>query len=209
MSWNHNLEMYFKTTGEKAHGLSILHKSAEAYYDRRKMWIDIPVIVGSGVIAFLNAGSSAMFHDDSRLTSIGLGVGSFVLGFLQTLSSYFQLGKKAEGHRITAIQYAKLYRLLHVELSLPRNERMPPHTLLKTTTDGFDRLQEIQPILPPPLLEKFRKDYDKPEYKDIARPDETNGLERVVIHGTDEIVSPFVVKNPVASSGVALQQKDT
>lgn len=174
------------------------------------MLIDIPVILLSGAIGFLNSGSSAMFHEDLRIASIGLGVGSFVVGFLQTLNSYFQLGKRAEGHRITAIQYAKLYRLLQVELSLPREERTSPKDLLKMTADDFNRLQEIQPLLPPAVIEKFRKDYNKPEYEGIALPDETNGLEKVIIHGQDQIVSAFVVRNPVvASTGDAPLRTDT
>ena len=46
VSWNSRLEEYFASTGEKAHCLSILHKQAEAVYNQRKNFIDIPVIVG-------------------------------------------------------------------------------------------------------------------------------------------------------------------
>lgn len=198
VSWNHRLEQYFASTGEKAHCLSILHKQAEAVYDRRKILIDIPVIIGSGVIAFLNAGSSAMFGEETRISSISLGIGSLFVGVLNTIGSYFQWSKRAEGHRIAAIQYSKMYRFLNVEMSLPRQERMTPKELLKWTKDQYDRLQEISPIIPRDLIKQFKREFDKPEYADVSRPEETNGLEHIVIYGTDSEKTPgFQVDNPM------------
>lgn len=190
VSWNSRLEEYFASTGEKAHCLSILHKQAEAVYNQRKNFIDIPVIVGSGIIAFLNAGSSAMFENETRISSIALGIGSLFVGVINTIGSYFQWSKRAEGHRIAAIQYSKLFRFLNVEMSLPRQERMTPKELLKWTKDQYDRLQEISPIIPRDLIEKFKKDFDKPEYANISRPEEANGLEQIIIYGTETLVSP-------------------
>lgn len=198
IQYNHRLEEYFASTGEKAHCLSILHKQAEAIYDRRKILIDIPVIVGSGVIAFLNAGSSSMFEGEARVSSIALGVGSLFVGVLNTIGSYFQWSKRAEGHRIASIQYSKLFRFLNVEMSLPRQERMTPKELLKWTKDQYDRLQEISPIIPRELVEQFKKEFDKPQYANVSRPEEANGLEHIVIYGTENPMTPaFQLKSPI------------
>ena len=197
VSWNHRLEEYFASTGEKAHCLSILHKQAESVYNQRKNFIDIPVIVGSGIIAFLNAGSSAMFENETRISSIALGIGSLFVGVINTIGSYFQWAKRAEGHRIAAIQYSKLYRFLNVEMSLPRQERMTPKELLKYTKDYYDRLQEISPIIPRELIEKFKKEFNKPEYANISKPEETNGLEHIVIYGSENPMTPaFNISSP-------------
>jgi hypothetical protein len=198
VTWNHRLEEYFASTGEKAHCLSILHKQAEAIYDRRKILIDIPVIVGSGVIAFLNAGSSAMFEGEARFSSIALGIGSLFVGVLNTIGSYFQWSKRAEGHRIAAIQYSKLFRFLNVEMSLPRQERMTPKELLKWTKDQYDRLQEISPIIPKELITQFKKEFDKPQYANISRPEEANGLEQIIIYGTESLQTPTFKLNPIS-----------
>ncbi|NTV11216.1 MAG: acylneuraminate cytidylyltransferase family protein [Zoogloea sp.] len=45
VTWNERLEEYFVEQGEQAHGLSLLHKQAEALYSYRKTFIEIPVIV--------------------------------------------------------------------------------------------------------------------------------------------------------------------
>jgi hypothetical protein len=177
--WTDKLEEYFVSTGEKAHCLGWVHKQAESLYSTRRTFIDLPVIVGSGVIAFLNAGSQSMF-EDPRISSIALGVGSLVVGILNTLGSYFGWAKRAEGHRISSIHYAKLYRFIAVEMALPREERMSPHDLLKYVKDQYDRLAEISPLVPPAVIHKFQRRFKK--YTDIAKPEETNGLEKISVY---------------------------
>jgi hypothetical protein len=177
--WNSNLEEYFASTGEKAHCLSWCHKRAEALYSQRRNFIDLPTIVFSGLIGFLNAGSSTMFQDP-KISSIALGIGSLFVSILQTVNTYFNWSKRAEGHRIAAIQYSKLYRFLNIEMSLPREERMTPQELLKYTKDYYDRLQEISPLVPPEIIYEFKKKFEKE--KDISKPEEANGLEKIIIY---------------------------
>lgn len=177
--WTDKLEEYFASTGEKAHCLGWVHKQSEAMYSTRRTFIDLPVIVGSGVIAFLNAGSSSMFAD-ARIASISLGIGSLVVGILNTMGTYFGWAKRAEGHRISAIHYSKLYRFISVEMALPREERMSPHDLLKYVKDQYDRLAEISPLVPSAIIHKFQKRFKK--YTDISKPEEANGLEKITIY---------------------------
>jgi hypothetical protein len=179
IKWNSWLEEYFASTGEKAHCLSWCHKQAEALYSQRRNFIDIPSIVLSSVIGFLNAGSSTMFSD-AKMSSIALGVGSLTVGVLQTVNTYFNWSKRAEGHRISAIQYSKLYRFLNIEMSLPREERMTPHELLKYTKDYYDRLQEISPLVPPEIIKQFKNKFDKET--EISKPEEANGLEKITVY---------------------------
>jgi hypothetical protein len=179
VSWTTELEAFFASSAEKAHCLSVLHKQGEAWYSRLRNFIDLPVIIGSGLIGFLNAGSTSMFSDP-KMSSIALGVGSLVVSILQTVNTYFNWSRRAEGHRISAIQYSKLYRFLTIELSLPRQERVSPTALLKQTRDTYDRLQEISPLIPPNILQDFRKKYDG--NTDISKPEEANGLEKVTVY---------------------------
>lgn len=179
-SWTPLLEGYFSSTGEKAHCLSWIHKQAETLYSRRKTFIDLPVIVFSGVLGFLSVGSSSMFAGDESTASIAVGVGSLFVSVLNTIGSYFQWAKRAEGHRIASIQYAKLYRFLTIEMSLPREERMSPADLLKLTKETYDRLAEISPLAPPEIIDDFRKKFGNE--KDISKPEEANGLEKIIVY---------------------------
>jgi hypothetical protein len=192
--WTEKLEDYFVATGEKAHCLSWIHKRAEELYSVRRTFIDLPVIVGSGVIAFLNAGSQSMF-EDARLASISLGVGSLVVGILNTLGTYFGWSKRAEGHRISAIDYAKLYRFIAIEMALPREERMSPKDLLKKVKDDYDRLAEISPLVPPSIIAKFKRQFKKET--SISKPEEANGLHKIeVFKPSDGDDMPTVTPKP-------------
>jgi hypothetical protein len=178
VSWTVTLEDYFAQTGEKANGLAIMHKRAESIFSRRKVYIDLPVIVGSGAIAFLNAGSSSLFSDH-QLAATSLGVGSLIVGVLNTIGTYFGWAKRAEGHRMSAIHYAKLYRFINVELRLPRDERMQPGDFLKYVKDQYDRLAELSPPIPGSVVRTFNSQMAK--YMDISKPEETNGLNKIEI----------------------------
>jgi len=182
ISWTIALEEYFAQTGEKANGLAIMHKKSESIFTRRKVYIDLPVIVGSGAVAFLNAGSSSLFSDH-QLAATALGVGSLVVGILNTTGTYFSWAKRAEGHRLSAIHYAKLYRFINVELRLPRDERMAPGDFLKYVKDQYDRLAEISPPIPSSIANAFGRQMEK--YKDISKPEETNGLNKIEIYIDD------------------------
>jgi len=180
VSWSSALEEYFASTGEKAHCLSYLHKRSEMLYSQRRTWIDLPVIVLSSVVGFLSVGSSSMFQGNEMGASIGLGIGSLMVSVLQTVNTYFGWAKRAEGHRIASIQYARLYRFLNIEMNLPRNERSTPHDLLKSTKEQYDRLAEISPLLPQLALDEFKTKFAKDT--EISKPEEANGLEKIVIY---------------------------
>jgi len=193
VTWTVTLEDYFAQTGEKANGLAIMHKRAESIFTRRKTYIDLPVIVGSGAVAFLNAGSSSLFSDH-QLAATALGVGSLVIGILNTVGTYFGWAKRAEGHRMSSIHYAKLYRFINVEMRLPREQRMQPGDFLKYVKDQYDRLAELSPLIPTSITRSFVQQMEK--YKDISKPEETNGLNKITIfvdsaHELESAVSPL------------------
>ena len=179
VSWTVLLEDYFAQTGEKANGLAIMHKRSESIFTRRKTYIDLPVIIGSGAVAFLNAGSSSLFAGNQQIAATALGVGSLVIGILNTTGSYFGWAKRAEGHRMSSIHYAKLYRFINVEMRLPREQRMQPGDFLKYVKDQYDRLAELSPPIPSSVARSFSNQMEK--YKDISKPEETNGLNKIQI----------------------------
>lgn len=182
--WTEMLEEYFASTGEKAHCLSWCHKRAEQLYSNRRTWIDLPVIVISAVTGFLSAGSTTMF-DDPKASSVALGVCSLFVSVLNTAGSYYGWAKRSEGHRISAIHYARLYRSISVELSLPRLERMQPNDFLKHVRDQYDRLQEISPLIPPEIIHEFQTKFSS--YKEISKPEEANGLEKITVFHGEEV----------------------
>lgn len=199
ISWTNTLEEYFASTGEKAAGLAWVHKKAEAVYSNRRTYIDLPVIIGSGVIAFLNAGSQSLFNDP-KISSVALGVGSLAMGILNSFGTYFGWAKRAEGHRISAIHYSKLVRFITVELSLPRTERMTPNALLKYVKDQYDRLAEISPMVPDIVIKEFQHKFKN---ENVSKPEETNGIHKIDIYrdvDDDDSMKEMPKETPVVRS---------
>jgi hypothetical protein len=179
ISWTPLLEHYFASVAERSHCYSWLHTRAEAYNATRKTALSIPVIVLSGVIGFLSVGTSALFEGNEKSASVSLGMMSLFVSILQTVENFFTFAKRAEGHRIGALSYAKLYRTLVVEMGLPRDQRMVPSNMLKYTKNEVDRLAETCPSLPPVVINEFRQRFSDKKYDLISKPPEANGLEHV------------------------------
>lgn len=186
ISWTPILEAYFAETAEKAAGRAWLHARSDSLYSWRRTWIDLPVAIGSGAIAFLNAGSTSLF-EDPKMSSIYLGIASFAVGTLNTVGSYFGWARRAEGHRVAGLSYAKLNRFLRVELGLPRDERMRPGDLLKMIKQEIDRLAETSPPIPESIKQQFRTQFKSAP---VAKPDEVNGIHKVEIFDRDEAPPP-------------------
>lgn len=178
INWNVRLEEYFASTGEKANCLAWCHKRAEERYSVSSIWIDLPVIILGVLNGATSIGSKSLFGD-SDYASVGIGLVALLTSILTTIGSYFSWSRRAEAHKISSLQYAKLYRFLSIEMSLPRNERMSPADLLKYVKEQYDRLSEISPLIPPQVVLLF-----KTHFKDaiaISKPDEVNGLEPISV----------------------------
>jgi len=183
ISWTKELEDYFAHTGEKASCLSYLHKKSEQRYSGVTMWIDLPVIILSVLNGAVSVGSKSLFGD-AEYASVAVGGVALLTGILNALGSYFSWSRRSEAHKISAINYAKLFRFLSIEMSLPRDERMTPADLLKYVKTEYDRLQEISPLLPTNIINDFRKRFN--DLKDVSFPEEANGLHPIFVFQDEE-----------------------
>lgn len=179
IEWEDNLEKYFKQLGEKCYAYSLLHKKAETHFSYYRTFIDIPVIVFSTALGALSIGGQSLFGEKEDVASKIIGSGSILVGIMNTINTYFNFAKRAEGHRISSIQYGKLYRFLSIELGLKRENRMKPRDLLKFSKDNYERLAEMSPLLPTGILNEFKNQYK--QYT-TSKPSECNGLEEIKIY---------------------------
>lgn len=189
IEWNSRLEKYFADTGEKAHGLSWLHKKAQERYSALKNYSDLPVIILGVLNGSVSIGSTSLFGD-SPYASVGVGIIALITAILSTISSYFKWAARSEAHRIAALQYSKLYRFLSVQCSLPRHERMTPADLLKYTKDAYDRMAEVAPLIPHEVIALFNAKFSGQKYANISKPEDVNTLEAIEIYGTTVPMSP-------------------
>lgn len=182
IEWTDTLEDYFAKIGEKAQGYSLLHKKGEELFAYRTTLIDLPVIILSTVCGTLSIGGQNIFPLDwVDIANKGVGALQIGVGVLNTIGTYFGWSKRAEAHRVSSLQYARMSRFLRVELSLPREERMNCTELLKMVRNDWERLTEISPLIPNELIEAFRNQYKK---RSVSKPDEIHGIEPFRIFNT-------------------------
>ena len=180
IEWSPFLEEYFKSLGERSFGYGWLHKKSESRFASKRNYIDLPVIVLSTIAGTLSIGNSSIFGEEyEKEASMGIGALSLFVSVMNTIGTYFSFASRSEAHRISHIQYARLYRFLDIELSLPRKERMKPKDLLKFSRDTYDRLHEISPLIPDDILKKFKKTFKS---YNVSKPSEANGLEEIIIY---------------------------
>lgn len=179
IAWSPQLEEYFVEMGERSQCYSWLHKQSEAKYAYLRNWIDLPVITLSTVAGTLSIGNSAIFGDNERTAGMGIGLLSLAVSVLNTVGTYFSWAKRTEAHRLSSIEYAKLYRFLAIELSLPREERMRASDLLKVARDNYERLAEVSPLIPRKIINDFKVRFK--DYATVSKPTEANGLEKIEI----------------------------
>lgn len=179
VKWTNNLEKYFKMLGENSLCLSVLHKNSEAHYSTKAQYIDLPVIILSTLCGSLTLSAENLFGPTMEGEALKIVGGlSLFTGILGTIQSYFSFNRKAENHRISYLQYSKLYRFLKIQMGLPRDQRIAPKDLLKITMENFERLNEISGLIPEVIASKFKNKYKKEK---ISRPEVVNGLEEIEI----------------------------
>lgn len=177
--WTKNLENYFKELGEQSLCLSMLHKSAEAIYSSKAQWIDLPVIVLSTLCGSLTLSAKSLFGEANEENALKVVGGlSLLSGVLGTIQAYFSFSRRAENHRNSYLEYAKLYRFVKVELGLPRQQRIAAKDLIKIVNDSFERLNELSQLIPEKTLSAFRARYKK---NPLKKPPIVNGLEEITI----------------------------
>ena len=172
LEWQPQIESLIKGLGEKAHSLSLLHKSSEKRYSYLNNYLALPSIVLSSVASVVSVG----FGSDQGISYVSGGI-SILVSVLSTLNSYFSYAKRAEAHRITSISYSKLYLQINIELSLPRKKRINVKDFIKIVSESVVRLNEIQPQIADTAIKEYVQKF-KSYIEDgkIAIPSEVNGL---------------------------------
>lgn len=201
IEWNERLEELIAEEGEKCLCFAWLHGRSEALYSYRNNFIALPVIVLSTLAGTASIGAEGLFGK-TEWAAVGIGLVSISVGILNTVGQYFSWAKRSEGHRIAHIVYQKLFRFISVELSLPRKERMAAGDLLKVVREQYDRLSETSPLIPDLVINEFRARFK--DYADVAKPEITNGLEKVYIYSEvklpDGTCSPLLKLRPASAN---------
>lgn len=179
IEWNDALEKLLCEEAEKCMGMAWMHNKSEVYFTLRNNWLQIPIIIISTITGAASVGSSSLFPGNVQAASVGLGGASILVSILGLINSYFSFGKRSEGHRLSDVTYRQMHRLVNIEMSLPRHQRMSPKHLLKSIKEDLKRLSETMPRIPESIIEKYKNEVIKDEIEKVAHPEITNGVHKV------------------------------
>jgi len=184
LTYNTHLEELISSEAEKALVLFWLHDQSEKRFSKFSTCITIPVIVLSTLAGTASIGSQTLFGDGVA-APIGIGAISIAVGIMNTVSSYFGWAKRAEGHRISSVNYAKLHRWISIELALPREQRVPAKHFLKEIRSQIDRFNETSPPIPPEVIQLFS--VKMKDIKDtVSLPEVCNNITAVHVYPEEE-----------------------
>lgn len=180
ISYTDDFEYLLKQEAEKAESMSILHSKANAKFSKFSIGINLPVIILSGSIGFLNP--LDLFTDQALF----LGSLSIFVSILKTLDSYFDWSKRCETHRMVSLAYIKISKFIQLQLSLKRECRIEANDLLKLILNDLQNIRDAEPLIPNDIIKEFNIQYQKEE---TTKPAICNGLTDIHINKSPRILN--------------------
>lgn len=194
------LENLLKATAEECLALRWAHDESQRFCSAWDSRFQIPSIILSFLSGTGAVGGTQLLPFEGGMILVGF-VSVFV-GILGSVQSYLGYARKAEAHRIAALNFERLHREISIELALPRQERQPADKLLEKLRAEIDTLNETAPLLPEVVIVKFKQRF--PNLQDYNLPPSLNGLDPVVVN-TDQAppLTPAVPAPPPIRIGFA------
>ena len=153
MRYTDEEELLFKSCGEKAEAMSILHQMAHVKYTRWSVMTNVPVILISSAVGFVT--TIRIFSNQE----IMLGILSILVGFVKSMDSYFSFTTRSEAHRMVGLSYGRIANLINIQLTLAREDRIKPEDLLSVVTNDVTSLRDSEPIIDDDIVTRFNKRY--------------------------------------------------
>jgi hypothetical protein len=185
--WGEGIECVLAKEAEQSEGQFWLHNKASLLASRNNDYIQIPSIILQTITGFLSA-------TGGLVPPLALGAFSVFTGILSTILSYYKFSAKAEGHRVVAQLYLKIYKKLEVELSLPVSQRVPPNQLLADVREKLARISEVAPDVPESVIALYKKNFKDNK---ISKPIIANGLDAIEVY-RDKPVILETPKTPIS-----------
>ena len=177
--WSDEIEDLLSEWGEVALCYQYLHSFSQRKYKRKYHHFQIPIIVLSTLTGVGNFAVDSYIPEDFQhgFTAVVGGFNIFC-GILGTLLSFLRYSEIYEGHRISALAWAKLSRTIEIELSLHNKKRKPCRDFLKVMRNEYDNLMESSPSIDLDVIQMFNKKFDG-KYPTIRKPVIVNGLREI------------------------------
>tara|TARA_Y100000591_G_scaffold333314_2_gene375640 strand:- start:3184 stop:4017 length:834 start_codon:yes stop_codon:yes gene_type:complete len=185
--WTPHYEDIFIDWCDNAKCYHYLHNNCHRFYHTKSIRFTIPVIFISTLTGVANFAQDRIPEAYQFYYTMGVGAFNILAGFITTVAQFLKINELNEGHRVSAISWAKLHRNIKIELTKDPLERENIGLFLKKTKEQYDLLVETSPQIPQWEILAFNKKFKnnpifKPEIcgtlttvKDsVYKPDQKN-----------------------------------
>lgn len=179
-TWNSSHEALLASIGDRCNCYRWLHEKCQTTFDKYNFYLTVPSVIISTLAGSATIASPSMLPETSQKTAgIVIGLCTLACGVLTSVNQYMKTSQFAESHRLSAIAYGKLHRVIASELALRRDQRASALDFIKIVRSEQDRLQETSPNILDTVIEEFRR-----QFKDIAadKPEIVGDIDRVQIN---------------------------
>jgi hypothetical protein len=156
-TWNSAHETLLASIGDKANCMRWMHTESQIHYDRWNFWLSVPSVTLTALAGATTIGLTQLNPTAQTYVTIIVGVTTITTGVLTSINQLLKAPQTAEGHRIAAIAYGKLYRVISNELALRRDQRTNAQEFLKVIRIEQDRLEESSPLIHRVIIKRFNQ----------------------------------------------------
>ena len=178
--WTTEEEELIAGIGDRCNGYQWLHTQCQIRFECFNFYLTIPSIAVTAIAGSLTIGLDSLVPAgyQTYATTV-LGGLTICTGVLTTLNQYMKSAQLVEAHKMAALSYGKLYRLILTELSLHRSSRGNPQEFLKMVRTDQDRLQETSPTVLPHIIELFKSTFKG--NTQLQKPEITGDLDHIML----------------------------
>lgn len=168
MQWDDSVENLLSTLADEAQISSVPHHNCHLYYKKWSLCIQIPVIALSTITGGGNFISSADFLSPFKEKLIFImGAISLFIAVISAVYKYLNLDSIVEGHRLSSLNWNKLYNDIRNQLLITSTDRQNANDFYKLVQSDYDRLLEVSPVVPQSFVAHIRK---KLENTNVEKP---------------------------------------
>lgn len=177
--WSDEIEDLLSEWGEVSMCYAYLHNFSTRKYKKKYHHLQVPIIILSTLTGTANFATDSYVPEPLQHGfSACVGGLNIFCGILGTLLAFLKYAEIYEGHRIAALAWSKLSRMIEIELSLQDKKRKPCRDFLKICRNEYDNLLESAPNIDLDIITMFNKKFDG-KYEDVRRPIICNGLKEI------------------------------
>ena len=177
--WSSEIEDLLSEWAEIAMCYQYLHNYSTRKYRKKYHHLQVPIIILSTLTGTANFATDSYVPEDYQHGfSAGVGGLNIFCGILGPLLAVLKYAEIYEGHRIAALAWSKLSRMIEIELSLQHKKRKPCRDFLKICRNEYDNLLESSPNVDLDIITMFNKKFDG-KYLTVRRPIICNGLKEI------------------------------